>query len=51
MNKNATETISTFVDSELEKFLKLPYIYGFTVDRVPNAMKIGFTMDCDRRLN
>lgn len=47
---NATETVLTPVDNELEKFFKLPEIYAFWYKMFPKALKVGFSIYGDNRL-
>ena len=47
---NATETILTPVDNELEKFFRLPEIYAFWYKLFPKALKVGFSIYGDNRL-
>ena len=49
-NNNVTETTLTPVDTELEKFFKLPEIYAFWHKMFPNGLKIGFSLDTDTRV-
>ena len=49
-NDNTTETILTPVDTELEKFFKLPEIYAFWHKMFPNGLKVGFSLDTDTRV-
>ena len=49
-NDNVTETILTPVDTELEKFFKLPLVYAFWHKIFKNALKVGFSLYCDYRL-
>lgn len=49
-NNNATETTLTPVDTELEKFFKLPEIYAFWHKMFPNGLKVGFSLDTDTRV-
>ena len=49
-NDNATETILTPVDTELEKFFKLPEVYAFRHEMFPNGLKVGFSLYGDNRL-
>ena len=48
-NDNASETILTPVDTDLEKFLKLPEVYGLWHPMFPNAQKVGFSLDTETR--
>ena len=49
-NNNATETTLTPVDTDLEKFFKLPEIYAFWHKMFPKGLKVGFSLDTDTRV-
>jgi hypothetical protein len=52
MKNSTTETVLTPVDTELEKYFKLPEVYDFSHEMLPNGRKVGFTMiGTDARLS
>lgn len=48
MNKNVTETSLTPVVDELEKFIKIPYLYAYKLPFV--GTKVGFSKNVDVRI-
>lgn len=52
MKNNTTEATLTPVSNELEKYFKLPEVYDFSHEMLPNGRKVGFTMiGTDARLS